>query len=61
MDEVAADGVATGRTTGDAPQIDGVVSVAGANAARPGDVLQVEITGSDEHDLRGRVRGTNAD
>lgn len=44
-----------GRTAGDAPEIDGVVVVDGAWELDPGDFVEVEITGSDEHDLFARV------
>ncbi len=39
------------RGPGDAPEIDGQVIVQGAWDLSPGDFIQVEITGSDEHDL----------
>ncbi len=46
---------AVGRTAGQAPEVDGVVYVADAPDARPGDFLRVRITGADEHDLRAEV------
>jgi ribosomal protein S12 methylthiotransferase len=43
---------ALGRGPGDAPEIDGVVRVEGASGLKPGDLVEVTITGSDTHDLR---------
>ena len=54
VDEVEADG-AIARSRGDAPEVDGSVFVAGANAARPGDIINVEVTDSDEYDLYATV------
>ena len=53
VDEAQGDR-AVGRSSADAPEIDGVVRVSGARGARPGDILRVRITASDEHDLAGR-------
>ncbi len=53
-DEVHAD-YWIGRSAGDAPEIDGVVVVDGAWELDPGDFVEVEITGSDAHDLFARV------
>ena len=50
VDEVEG-GVAIGRTSADAPEIDGVVHLADAEGLMPGDLVEVEITGSDGHDL----------
>jgi ribosomal protein S12 methylthiotransferase len=50
IDAVHATG-ATGRSAGDAPEIDGVVHVRKAAGATPGEFMQVRITGSDSHDL----------
>ena len=50
VDEAGADGVVA-RSTWDAPEIDGLVHVEGAAGARPGDVLEVEVTGAGEYDL----------
>jgi ribosomal protein S12 methylthiotransferase len=51
----SADGIAVGRSAADAPEIDGVVRIAGAKGVRPGAIVRVKVTGSDEHDLRGRL------
>lgn len=40
-----------GRSTADAPEIDGVVHLAGLEAAVPGDIINVRITDADEYDL----------
>jgi ribosomal protein S12 methylthiotransferase len=43
------------RSAADAPEIDGVVRVRGVSPdVRPGDRIRVLITGSDDHDLKGR-------
>jgi ribosomal protein S12 methylthiotransferase len=46
---------AIGRSSADAPEIDGVVHVLGARDAAPGSFLDVRISRADEHDLHGRV------
>ena len=43
--------VAIARSAADAPEIDGVVRIGGADALRPGQFARVRITGSDAHDL----------
>ncbi|MDX3894695.1 30S ribosomal protein S12 methylthiotransferase RimO [Pusillimonas sp.] len=50
IDEIDEDG-AIGRSSADAPEIDGNVFVSGAEGARPGDMLRVRVTDSDEYDL----------
>jgi ribosomal protein S12 methylthiotransferase len=52
VDEVRGT-TALGRSAADAPEIDGVVHVRGARGAKPGDRLQVKVTGAGEHDLKG--------
>jgi len=54
----AIDGeLAIARSMADAPEIDGVVQVqdGGMAGLKPGDFVDVEIMGSDEHDLYGEV------
>ena len=54
----AIDGeLAIGRSMADAPEIDGTVQVqdGAAHKLKPGQFVEVEILGSDEHDLYGRV------
>ena len=50
-------GMADARTMADAPEIDGVVQVQNGLEAglQPGDFVDVEIMGSDEHDLYGEA------
>ena len=50
VDEVDEDGCVA-RSSADAPEIDGRVYVEGARDVRPGDWLEVTVTGADEHDL----------
>ncbi|MBX6323600.1 MAG: 30S ribosomal protein S12 methylthiotransferase RimO [Rhodospirillaceae bacterium] len=52
LDALGPDG-AVGRSTADAPEIDGRVHVSGAEGCRPGDILRVRVTGADAHDLWG--------
>ncbi len=49
------DGQVVARSAGEAPEIDGVVYVSGAGAARPGDFLEVQIESSSDYDLQARV------
>ncbi|MGI6074761.1 MAG: 30S ribosomal protein S12 methylthiotransferase RimO [Pyramidobacter sp.] len=44
-----------GRSFRDAPEIDGEVTVSGAESARPGDKIAVKITASSEYDLSGEM------
>jgi ribosomal protein S12 methylthiotransferase len=53
IDEVDADGGATGRSQADAPEIDGQVFLREAGALKPGDIASVVIEDADEHDLYG--------
>ena len=54
IDEVDGEtGNRVGRSFRDAPEIDGIVTVAGAPDARPGDMVKVKIEGSSEYDLSG--------
>jgi ribosomal protein S12 methylthiotransferase len=56
VDAVKGDG-AVARSRGDAPDIDGVVQVTGAQGLQPGDLAWVRVTGSDTHDLEARYLG----
>jgi ribosomal protein S12 methylthiotransferase len=49
------DNLAVARSTADAPEIDGLVYIADVEKAKSGDLLEVEITGSDEHDLHAKA------
>jgi len=55
VDEVSRGG-AVARSAGDAPEIDGVVHVAGAAGLSPGDRVRVRVTKSDAHDLWARMQ-----
>jgi len=48
--------LAIARSRADAPEIDGVVQIQNGAHLRPGEFVDVEILGSDEHDLYGEVR-----
>ncbi len=50
VDEIDTDG-AIGRSSADAPEIDGNVFVSGQRKLKPGDKVRVRVTGSDEYDL----------
>ena len=50
VDEVDEEGVIA-RSTADAPEIDGMVFVDSLTDYAPGTLLDVNITGSNEHDL----------
>ena len=50
VDDVDAEN-AVGRSMADAPEIDGVVYLEGGAGLLPGDLVEVEITGADAHDL----------
>ena len=54
IDEVGPS-VATGRSMGDAPEIDGVVYVASRRRLRVGEIATVKIERADEYDLHGRA------
>ncbi len=48
---------ATGRSKADAPEIDGEVHLRDAGGLKPGDIVQVKVEESDEHDLFGVPAG----
>ena len=52
IDEIAADG-AIGRSSADAPEIDGNVYVNADRKLRPGELVRVRVTDADEYDLHG--------
>ncbi len=47
------DNRATGRSTADAPEIDGLVSIRNARGLKPGDMVEVKIEAADDYDLTG--------
>jgi len=55
VDELDDDGRAIARSKADAPDIDGLVLVEPGHGFAVGTFAEVEITGSDEHDLFGRA------
>jgi len=55
VDALTDDGVVA-RSKGDAPEIDGVVHVVTDLDLEPGDIVPVEVTGADTHDLYARTR-----
>jgi ribosomal protein S12 methylthiotransferase len=55
VDQLAPGG-ALARSSGDAPEIDGVVHVEGAGKFSPGDRLKVKVVRADAHDLWARVQ-----
>jgi ribosomal protein S12 methylthiotransferase len=46
---------AVGRSSADAPEIDGVVHIKKSKGLKPGDLVQVRVTRSDAHDLYGEI------
>jgi ribosomal protein S12 methylthiotransferase len=56
VDEAGPD-TAQGRSSADAPEIDGVVHIRGARGLKPGDFARVRITRADAHDLHGEQVG----
>jgi ribosomal protein S12 methylthiotransferase len=48
-------GVAIARTTGDAPEIDGVVRIQQPGKLRAGEFAEVQLTGADTYDLLARA------
>ncbi|MBR2706307.1 MAG: 30S ribosomal protein S12 methylthiotransferase RimO [Mogibacterium sp.] len=53
IDEIIGDGLYTGRTRYDAPEIDCAVTVSSEKAHVPGDIVSVRITDAFEYDLEG--------
>lgn len=51
-----SDGTRIGRSFRDAPEIDGVVLVSGAQAVSPGQMVRVKIDDSSEYDLYGKAQ-----
>lgn len=54
IDEVDEEG-AVGRSAADAPEIDGIVTINDGSDLKVGEFVEVEVIGSDEHDLEGVV------
>jgi ribosomal protein S12 methylthiotransferase len=60
IDKIDA-GIAIGRSSADAPEIDGVVYVENAEGLKPGQLCQVRVNRSDTHDLWATVTGAVSD
>lgn len=58
VDEVGVDQIIA-RSAGEAPEIDGSVIIEGGWELEPGDFVEVEVTGSGEHDLWARPVGAD--
>jgi len=52
--------VSIARSAADAPEIDGVVRIAGGSTLAPGTFARVRVTGADAHDLAARCIATDA-
>jgi ribosomal protein S12 methylthiotransferase len=50
IDEVTEAG-AVGRSASESPDVDGVIHLPGTTGIQPGDLVKVEITACDTHDL----------
>jgi len=50
-------GVATGRSSADSPEIDGIVRIEDGQGLRPGEFARVTIHHADDHDLTARLAG----
>jgi ribosomal protein S12 methylthiotransferase len=57
IDVADGEGGATGRSTADAPEIDGEVHLRGAARLKQGDIVRVLVEDADEHDLYGVPAG----
>ena len=55
IDEIDEDGDAVGRSSADAPEIDGNVFITGEQKLEPGQMVRVRITDSSEYDLFGEL------
>lgn len=55
VDAVEKNAVALARSEADAPEIDGIVHIAGAKHLKPGDWADVEILSADAYDLHGKL------
>ncbi len=53
IDTVRGDGMAVGRTSADAPEIDGNVFIAQGAGLKPGQMTKVRIDRADDFDLHG--------
>ncbi len=56
VDEIDEDGDAIGRSSADAPEIDGCVYLNSEKALKPGDIVRAVVTEADEYDLWADVK-----
>ena len=55
VDEIGADGIVTGRSWADAPEIDGKVYLSSEEPLKPGQIVKARVTQADEYDLNAEV------
>ena len=55
VDDITEDGVALARSAADAPEIDGLVIIEDGADLSIGEITEVKVTGSTEHDLIGKL------
>ena len=55
IDTITEHGTAVGRSKYEAPDVDGVITINDAKGLREGDIVKVQITASDTHDLEGEL------
>lgn len=55
IDTLNENGTAVGRSKYEAPDVDGIITVHNVKGVREGDIVKVQITASDEHDLEGQL------
>lgn len=58
IDYVDDEGNAVGRSKYEAPDIDGVITIANTRGIKPGDMVRARITASSEHDLEAELIGS---
>ena len=56
VDEIDEDGDAIGRSSADAPEIDGCVYLSSEKTLKPGDIVRAVVTDADEYDLWADVK-----
>lgn len=56
VDEIDEDGDAIGRSSADAPEIDGCVYLSSEKTLKPGDLVRAVVTDADEYDLWADVK-----
>ncbi len=51
VENISDNGIITGRTYKDAPEVDGIIFIKNNDTTMPGDVIKVKVTGCSEYDL----------